>query len=273
MEKLVRSGPLTLWTEQSGNPAHPAVLLIMGQAAQAVHCPDALVDRLVERGFQTIRFDHRDTGLSSTVNFDQHPYVIADMSRDCLAILDAYDRPDAHVAGASLGGVIAQWLAVHAPARVRTLTLLTTTPMLAADPADIAPVTQRFRDHVARPHEPGPEADVALFRVMNGESLPFDEQAARAMSERAWSRAADPAAAANHSRAAYADDPTLSAPLSTITAPTTIVHGDQDPIFPLPHAEALTKAIPHARLELIPGMGHTFFTPGLPERIADLIAR
>ncbi len=112
---------------------------------------------------------------------------------------------------------------------------------------------------------------MALFRVFNGPGRPFDEQAARAMLELAQSRATDPASAANHFRAVWMGDPGLLAPLSSITAPTLIVHGDQDPLYPLGHGEALAAAIPDARLHIVPGMGHVMTSPGLPEELADLI--
>jgi pimeloyl-ACP methyl ester carboxylesterase len=269
-ERFVRSGGLRLWTERCGDPRHPAVLLIMGQAAQGITCPDQLVDRLVARRRQVIRFDHRDTGRSSVVDFDAHPYGLADMAADCRAVLDAYELPAAHLAGASMGGMLAQWLAVHEPGRVRGLTLIGSSPIVDHW-NELPEPSQRFRDYTAghRDVPPGVDADVDLFRVMNGDVLEFDEPGTRAMLELAWSRAVDPAAAANHRRAAAGG---FSADLSAITAPTTIVHGDQDPIFPLGHARALKAAVPHAELVVIPGMGHVFCSPGLPERLADLIA-
>jgi pimeloyl-ACP methyl ester carboxylesterase len=260
--------------------------MVMGSAAQGVSCPDELVARLVERGVQVIRFDHRDTGRSSVVDFDAQPYTIGDMARDCLAVLDGYGLDSAHVAGASLGGIIAQWLGVHDPERVRSLTLISTSPMghnpgpawsraqagQPADPDDLPPPAPAFLAHVAAGLPPGVESDVALFRVFNGPVRPFDEAAARAMLELALSRAADPAAAANHHRAVWMDEPGLLAPLSSITAPTTVVHGDQDPVYPLGHGEALAAAIPGARLCVVPGMGHVLTSPGLPEEVADLIS-
>ncbi|MEU4625327.1 alpha/beta hydrolase [Actinoplanes sp. NPDC023801] len=284
-ERFVPSGPLRIWTERAGDPGLPAVLMIMGSAAQGISCPDALVGRLVERGVQVIRFDHRDTGRSSVVDFDAHPYTIGDMARDCLAVLDGYGLAAAHVAGASLGGVIAQWLGVHAPDRVRSLTVMSSTPMgrdprpattraqagLPPDPDDLPPPAPAFLAHLAAGLPPGGESDVALFKVFNGPVRPYDEQAARAMLELALSRATDPAAAANHDRAAYVDTPDLHAPLSSITAPATIVHGDQDPVFPLRHGQALAAAIPGAVLQIVPGMGHVLTSPGLPEEVADLI--
>lgn len=281
----MESGPLRIWTERAGDPGLPAVLMIMGSAAQGVSCPDELVGRLVERGVQVIRFDHRDTGRSSTVDFDAHPYTIGDMARDCLAVLDGYGLESAHVSGASLGGMLAQWMAVHAPSRVRSLTVMSSSPMghdpsaawaraqagEPADPDDLPPPAPEFLAHQALGLPPGVESDVALFRLFNGPVRPFDEAAARAMLELALSRADDPAAAAHHFQAVWRDDPSLAAPLSSITAPTTILHGDQDPVYPLGHAEALAAAIPGADLRVVPGMGHVMTSPGLPEEVADLI--
>ncbi|MGY1602466.1 alpha/beta fold hydrolase [Geodermatophilus sp. SYSU D00815] len=205
-ERFVASGPLRIWTERVGDPGLPAVLMVMGSAAQAVLCPDALVGRLVERGVQVIRFDHRDTGRSSVVDFDAHPYTIGDMARDCLAVLDGHGLGAAHVAGTSLGGMIAQWLGVHAPDRVRSLTVISSSPMghdprpawaraLAgepADPDDLPPPSPAFLAHQAAGLPPGVESDVALFRVFNGPVRPFDEPAARSMLELALSRPPTP---------------------------------------------------------------------------------
>lgn len=140
-----------------------------------------------------------------------------------------------------------------------------------ADPDDLPPPAPAFLAHLAGGPPPGVESDVALFRVFTGPVRPFDEPAARAMLELALSRATDPAAAANHGRAVWMDAPDLLAPLSSITAPTAIVHGDHDPVYPLAHGEALAAAIPGAVLHVVPGMGHGFASPGLPEEVADLI--
>jgi pimeloyl-ACP methyl ester carboxylesterase len=284
-ERFVASGPLRIWTERIGDPDLPAVLMVMGSAAQGVSCPDELVGRLVERGVQVIRFDHRDTGRSSVVDFDAHPYTIGDMARDCLAVLDGYGLGSAHIAGGSLGGMIAQWLGVHAPERVRSLTVMSSSPMghdprpawaraqagEPADPDDLPPPLPAYFAHRAAGLPPGVESDVALFRVFNGPVRPFDEPAVRAMLELALSRATDPAAAANHQRAVWMDAPDLLAPLSSIAAPTSVVHGDQDPLYPLAHGEALAAAIPGAVLHVVPGMGHVLASPGLPEEVADLV--
>src|SRR3954454_9737965 len=119
-ERFVTSGPVPLWTDRAGDPAHPAVLLIMGSAAQGITCADALVARLVDRGVPVIRFDHRGTGRSSVVALDAHPYALSDIAGDCLSVLDGYGLPSSLLAGTSMDAMIAQWLAVHEPARVRS---------------------------------------------------------------------------------------------------------------------------------------------------------
>jgi pimeloyl-ACP methyl ester carboxylesterase len=290
-EKFIASGQLRLWTERSGNPGSPAVLLIMGTSAQGIGWPDELVGTLVAGGRQVIRFDHRDTGRSSCVDFDKQPYALADMAADALAVLDGHDVDAAHIVGASLGGAIAQWIAVHRPERVLTLTAIMTGPLghnagpawarvltgQEPDPDDLPPPSPRFLRHLAeRAAMPTTsreqiEAGLETWRVLNGDALPFDEAAARKFVETSYDRAANFAAAANHDRAGRPMTPDRLVPLAKITAPALVIHGTADPLRPLPHGRALAAQIPQARLEAVPGMGHGFFSPGLPRRIGEII--
>jgi pimeloyl-ACP methyl ester carboxylesterase len=267
-------------------------LLIMGTSAQGIGWPDELVDVLVAGGRQVIRFDHRDTGRSACVDFAARPYALADMAADAVAVLDGHDIGAAHIAGASLGGAIAQWLAVHRPERVLSLTAIMTGPMghhagpgwaraLAAkdpDPGDLPPPAPQFLRHLAEraalpqtTREQQVAAAVETWRVLNGDALPFDEPAARRLVEASYGRAADFAAAANHDQAGRQMTPDRLAPLSKITAPTLVIHGTADPLRPLPHGQALAAQITQARLEAVPDMGHGFFSPGLPRRIGESI--
>jgi pimeloyl-ACP methyl ester carboxylesterase len=142
------------------------------------------------------------------------------------------------------------------------------------EPGDLPPPTPRFLQWLTDNHDVpgGVEPDMGLFRVLNGEVRPFDEPAARRLLELAWSRAIDPSAARHHDQASREITADRRVPLSAITAPTTVIHGDQDQIFPLPHGEAVAAAIPGADLRVVPGMGHHLFAPGLPVEVADLIA-
>jgi pimeloyl-ACP methyl ester carboxylesterase len=205
-----------LWAERSGSHDDPAVLLIMGTSAQGIGWPDELVDVLVAGGRQVIRFDHRDTGRSTCVDFAARPYALADMAADAVAVLDGHDVAAAHIAGASLGGI-------------------------------------------------------ETWHVLNGDALPFDEPAARRFVETSYDRATNFAAAVNHDRAGRQMTPDRLAPLSKIIAPALVIHGTEDPLRPLPHGQALAAQIPHARLEAVPGMGHGFFSPGLPRHIGQII--
>ncbi|MFJ5231015.1 alpha/beta fold hydrolase [Kitasatospora sp. NPDC088391] len=291
-ELIVESGELRLWSERTGAPTDPAVLLVMGTAAPGVGWPDELVDALVAGGRQVIRYDHRDTGRSSRVDFAARPYALADMAADAAAVLDGHGVAAAHVVGASLGGAVGQWLAVHRPARVRTLTALMTGPMghspgpawaralagRAPDPGDLPPPSARFLAHLAHraalPQGTPDErlaAHLETWRVLNGEVLPFDEPAARRFVRASFDPNGDPGAGHHHDLAARRMTEDRLAPLSSIVAPTLVLHGTEDPLRPLPHGRALAGEIPHARFRPIPGMGHSLFSPGLPRQLGEII--
>ncbi|WP_030106640.1 alpha/beta fold hydrolase [Actinoalloteichus caeruleus] len=289
---FVHSGPVRLWARRVGDVEHPPVLLVMGTSASSVLWPPELVDRLLAAGCQVVLFDHRDTGLSDTVDFERDPYTVADMAGDCLAVLDAFGIASAHVVGMSLGGTICQWLAVHRPDRVRGLTAVMTSPLgedpepawrraLAGqdpDPGALPPPAPRFLRHLAARAETGGEtrADrvesaTETWRVLHGEVLPFDEAEARRVSALGYDRDRDPNSGDNHALAGrMTEDRRVD--LSRIAAPTLVVHGTEDPVHAVEHGRRLAALIPGARLRVVPGMGHGLFSPGLPTTVADLVA-
>ncbi|MEU3447645.1 alpha/beta hydrolase [Streptomyces thermolilacinus] len=291
VERMVPAGELQLWTEEFGDPDDPAVLLVMGAGAQGVQWSDGFVRRLVAGGRRVIRYDHRDTGRSSTVDFDTRPYTVADMAADALAVLDGLGVERAHFVGASLGGVIAQRLAATHSDRMPTLTTLASTP-LGTDMADIV-----GRAMTGRPPLPGqlppptPEllallasapppaasleghitARMPLWRILHGPELPFDEEEYRTMEARVYERARDLSAAMNHTRAGAAGFGAAEE-LAGVAVPALVLHGTADPMFPFAHGEALAAAIPGARLVPLPGMGHTL--PSLLDgRLAEEVLR
>lgn len=289
-ERIVHADGLELWAEDFGDPGHPAVLMVMGAQAQAVQWNDGIVRRLVEGGHRVIRYDHRDTGRSSTVDFTARPYTVADMASDALAVLDAFGAGQAHLVGASLGGLIAQRLAVTHAHRVLTLTSLSSQP-LGTDtaaavrraleggsppPGELPPPTAELLAVLASTF-PEPDADLEeylaaclpLWRVLHGPALPFHEAEYRAMERRVYERARDLRAGLNHTLAGAAGSGS-TADLASVTAPTLVVHGTEDPMFPPAHAEATAAAIPGAHLVMIEGMGHTL-PKALDDRLADEI--
>ncbi|NAS26124.1 alpha/beta fold hydrolase [Herbidospora sp. NEAU-GS84] len=291
-EHIVRVGDLDLWAEAFGDSGHPTVLLVMGAQAQGVQWPDGLVRRLVDGGRRVIRYDHRDTGRSSTVDFAAHPYTVADLASDAIAVLDDFKVERAHLVGASLGGLIVQRLAVTHPDRVLTLTSLSSQPLgtdtaaavrrvmegTPTPPGELPPPAPELLAALAASFpEPGASledylaARLPLWRILHGPVLPFDEEEYRTLERRAYTRARDLRAGLNHALAGAAD-PGSAADLAAVTAPTLVVHGTEDPMFPPAHAEATAAAIAGARLVMIEGMGHTL-PASAHDRLAEEILR
>lgn len=269
---MIDAGDVRLWAERRGDPGDPPVLLIMGSMAQSIGWPDALVDRLVAGGRSVIRYDHRDTGRSDGVDFDATPYTVLDLAADAVAVLDGFGVASAHLAGASMGAMLAQIVAITHPGRVLSLTTMMATPIVAVpglpppDPAYLARAAELAklpRDTV----EQRVEADILAFEALSGTGRPFDADAARDLAERYFARARDWTRAANHGRASGTPPDTMP----PIAAPTMVLAATSDPLFPLPHSVALAGLIPGARLVEVTGMGHTFLSEGLPEQVADLI--
>ncbi|MEU1551791.1 alpha/beta fold hydrolase [Streptomyces scabiei] len=291
-ERIVPVDGIEVWAEEFGAPEHPAVLLVMGAQAQGVQWNDGIVRRLVDGGRRVIRYDHRDTGRSSVVDFDVRPYTVADMASDALAVLDAFGVEKAHLVGASLGGIIAQRIAVTDPGRVLTLTSLSSQPLgtdtaaavgraLAGQPpmpGELPPPSAELLAVLATTlpdPEAGPDrylaARLPLWRVLHGSVLPFDEEEYRRTERRVYERARDLAAGFHHTLAGAAggDDTTA---LACVTAPTLVLHGTEDPMFPPAHGEATAAAIPGARLVVVEGLGHTL-PVALDARLAEEILR
>ena len=132
-ERIVETNGVELCTEPFGDPADPAILLIMGSGASMLWWEERFCRELAERGRFVIRYDHRDTGRSVTYEPGNPGYTGADMVADAAGVLDAYGIPAAHVAGVSAGGGIAQLLALDFPERVRSLVLISTSPAVSVD--------------------------------------------------------------------------------------------------------------------------------------------
>ncbi len=124
---VVQTNGLELWTESFGDNKHPTILLIMGSGSQGVLWPQSFCEQLALQGYYAIRYDHRDTGLSSSIHYQDHPYTLLDLAKDALGILDYYQIEQAHLVGASMGGSVSMLLAAHYPERVASLALLMST--------------------------------------------------------------------------------------------------------------------------------------------------
>lgn len=250
-----------LCVETLGDPDAPVLLLIGGGGWSMDWWDDDLCARLVDRGLRVVRYDPRDTGASTTWPAGSPGYTGQDMTSDALAVLDALGVERAHVTGLSMGGGIAQELALAHRDRVAALTLIATTavdPSVGDLPGPTPAIQAVFADEGPGPDWSDPAAAVtALVEAERPFAGPdaFDETRVRAIAERVVARSRDVAAAGNHFLLeGGSTGPTDLAALAGL--PTLVVHGDADPLFPVEHGRALAAAIPGARLLEIPGMGH-----------------
>jgi pimeloyl-ACP methyl ester carboxylesterase len=272
----VTANGVTLWTESFGPGDGAPLLLVMGAMNQGLFWPRAFCEQLAEAGFLVIRYDHRDTGRSSIVDYRRHPYTLTEMTGDALAILNAYGCAAAAVVGMSMGGYIAQLLAVESPRRVSGLVLLSTTadhrPYMAATMgcdagrSPLPPPSRSFIEYVesaGRRVQAGADDYLALtlegWRVTHGGSLPFPEREMEATIRAAAAHTRD-ASAVYHHALAVAASPPRSDILHRIAAPTLVIHGAFDPCLPLPHGQHLAAGISNARL-LVLDMGHMLPPP------------
>jgi pimeloyl-ACP methyl ester carboxylesterase len=256
---MIEANGVEICTEAFGDPRDVPILLIMGIGASMLWWEDGLCRMLADGGRFVIRYDHRDTGRSTSYEPGHPGYTGADLAADAAGVLDAYELPAAHPVGVSAGGAFAQVLALEHPDRVLSLVLISTSPAVPVG-RDLPPPTDEFMRGVAQLDVDWSDRDsvieylVAYSRVLAGDRRPFDEAAARDLARRDVERARDFAAAQNHNR--LREGAPVSQPLSAIAARTLVVHGTADPMFPIEHGEALVDEIPNARLLRLDGAGH-----------------
>ena len=252
----------------------PAVLLIMGLGMQLVAWPPQLIEALVDAGYRVIRMDNRDIGLSQ--HFDQlgkpnviwagikyklglrvrPPYTLQDMAQDALGVLDALGVGRAHVVGVSMGGMIAQRVAIAAPQRVLSLTSIMSSSGARGLPQASPEVTRVL---LKRPASDAPDAVadhyVRLFKAIGSPGYPLQEADMRERVLRGVERNFHPVGTLRQMLAIVADT-TRAAQLATITSPTLVLHGRADPLVPFANGEDTAARIPGARLVGFDGMGH-----------------
>jgi pimeloyl-ACP methyl ester carboxylesterase len=231
----------------------------MGLGASMLWWDEGFCRMLAGRGRFVIRYDHRDTGRSVTYEPGHPEYTGSDLVADAAGVLDAHGIPAAHVVGVSAGGAFAQLLALDFADRVLSLVLISTSRALPGK-RPLPPPTEEFVRFMNATKVDWSDADsvieylVDYSRALAGRQRAFDETAARDLARRDVMRARNFAAAQNH-EAIPSDDRTRKA-LSSITAPTLVVHGTDDPMFPLQHGEALAHEIPNAKLLTLERAGH-----------------
>ena len=260
---MVRANGVDLCVETFGAASSPPVLLVAGGAMAMDWWEVELCERLAAGPRFVVRYDHRDTGESVSYPPGAPGYTGADLVADVVGLLDALEIERAHVVGMSMGGGIAQHLALVAPERVASLTLMATSAAVARSPEqpELPPPATTLSAHFA---DPPPRPDwsdraavidyvVADQRAYEG-SLPLDAAALQALVARIVDRTRSiESSMSNHPPP---EGEPVQGSLGAIQAPTLVIHGTADPLFPIEHGEALAAEIPGARLLALEGMGH-----------------
>jgi len=274
--KLVKTkSGLKIYTESFGQPGNPAIILIMGAMNQGIFWYDLFCKKLSDSGYFVIRYDHRDTGFSSVVDFQKNPYNLDDLAEDVVEIIDRYNISKAHVAGISMGGYIGQILAANFKDRIETLTLISTTadhrPYMDATTSNFSnkyelPYPgQKFIDYIRRTKSDPPKTDdefrssqIEGWKIFFGHELvgeDFDELIR--LIDLSNIRNKNKSSPFNHSLAVAGSKDRVNM-IKDIQVPTLIIHGENDICFPVEHGKFLNRNIPNSRLEIVKNMGHMF---------------
>lgn len=274
MEKFITTaGGLTLWTESFGMPQHPSVLLVMGAMNQGIFWPDEFCKGLALAGFYVIRYDHRDTGKSSKVNFQKTPYDLDTLAEDAADVIRGHQLVRPVIIGLSMGGYVTQLVATKHPEIAKRLVLISTTadhrPYMAATTGQstsgfsLPRPEQKFLDYVDSAIINPPQTHAQMMESMSqgwavtyGGHRPYPKVKVEQALRFAVERSPDISSVLHHGLAVAVSPHRLEL-VKAIATPTLVIHGRHDPCLPLAHGNYLVEHIPNAKLEVLE-MGHSF---------------
>jgi pimeloyl-ACP methyl ester carboxylesterase len=260
------NGEVSLYYEEIGAAGDPVLLLVNGLGSQCINFKVEFCEMFANEGFRVVRFDNRDVGLSSHLKGGPR-YCVNDMAVDGFAVLDAVGVDAAHIAGWSMGGMIVQAMAIQRPERVLSMTSVMSAPGPIPTLRD-PDVAAAFMAPPATNREEAAERHLAGLRAW-GSPAYFDAARITADAHVAYDRCWDPEGRARQAMAVTSSPSRLEA-LGSIRTPTLVVHGDADRLVPLEAGQATAEAVPGARFEVVPGMGHDY-PPQLWPRVVELI--
>jgi pimeloyl-ACP methyl ester carboxylesterase len=283
-EKTAKSGNIELTYDTFGDPAAPPMLLIMGLGGQMIRWDDAFCKAIAAQGRWVIRFDNRDVGLST--KFDEAgvpdvialvqgkpvdtPYKLKDMADDAVGLLDSLGIKEADIVGVSMGGMIAQTMAIHYPERVRTLTSIMSStgnpglpqPKPEAMAVLLTPPVSNRDDYITN--------SLQSSKVLHGPTYPLDEDYVRKWAGHQYDRCYHPQGFSRQLGAILTSG-SRNEELGKLKIPTLVIHGDVDPLVPVEGGKDTAKSIPDAKLVIIKGMGHSFPTEVVPQILQELL--
>ena len=254
--------------ETIGDPSDPPLLLVMGLGTQMIHWDRELCELFAAGGFRVIRFDNRDSGTSTQIDAPvpnlfrgmvglraDAPYLLDDMADDAFGLLDHLGIEAAHVVGASMGGMIAQTMAIRRPERVLSLTSIMSTTGERRPGRPKLRVWSVLTRRAPRERDAFVEHVVRVFRMIGSKGFPADEDRVRELAAASHARGHHPAGTGRQLAAIMASGDRTDR-LRQIRVPTTVIHGRDDPLVPFSGGMATARAIQGAKLISIPGMGH-----------------
>jgi len=273
--------------ERFGDLEAPPVLLVMGLGTQMLGWHQEFCAQLVGRGLQVIRFDNRDVGLSTHFSAAPAPdvmaalsgdpssasYTLSDMAADSVGLLDALSLDSAHIVGASMGGMIAQTIAIEHPNRIRSLTSIMSTTGNSAVGQASQQAIGALLSPPALDRQEAVDRTVSIFRIIGSPGFDLDEAELREQAGLSYDRADDPLGVARQLLAIIASGDRTER-LRSISVPTLVIHGAGDPLVDVSGGRATAAAVPGAELDVIEGMGHDLpraLWPEITERIAALV--
>ena len=283
-ERIASANGIEIAYDELGDPDDEPIVLIMGLGTQLIHWDVRFCRHLAERGFRVIRFDNRDCGRSEKLRGRGRPniaammlglgnpaYKLTDMARDTVGLLDYLEIPQAHIVGASMGGMIAQTVAIEHPERTRTLTSIMST---TGSRRVALPRLRAFGTLLSRPprdREAYAEAVAKTFEVIGSPGYPQRPDYIRALALAAYDRCFYPSGTGRQLHAITSSGDRTPG-LRRLWMPAAVIHGSEDPLVRTAAGRATAKAIPGADLTLIEGMGHDL-PPGVWPRVIDAITR
>jgi pimeloyl-ACP methyl ester carboxylesterase len=283
-EQIARVGKLTLCYETFGSPGAPPLLLVMGLASQMLLWDEDFCDQLAAEGFYVIRFDNRDVGRSTILRDAPVPkrwqlivrdprgaaYSLDDMADDAVGLLDHLDIGAAHVVGISMGGMLAQLIAIRHPERVLSLVSIMSSTGNRKVGRPNPRVAKRLLRKVPRDRDGYIEDHIENYRIIGSKGVEFEEERKRERAGRLFDRGIHPAGSARQ-MAAIVTAPDRTPKLRCLRIPTTVIHGDADPLVDVSGGRATAAAIPDAKLVVIPGMGHDMPRELWPQIIGAIV--
>lgn len=287
--RWVKANGIEIGYETFGDPSGSPVLLVMGLGTQMIAWPEEFCERIAARGHYVVRFDNRDSGLSTHLHDlrapnpvatwfgrAKPPYTLDDCANDTLGLMDALGLDSVHLVGISMGGFIAQTLAVAHPERLRSLTLMmTSTGSRFVGYAKPKMVLNLLRRRAVTTREEAADVAVETFRSIGSRGYAVNEERIRDVAMRSFDRAHNPGGYLRQLAAVIAQ-PDRTAKLRQLDVPTVVMHGRADPLVTWSGGRALAKAIPSAKLHVFPGMGHDMpaeLLPRFADEICDLADR